>query len=141
MNKLRKTVLVLDRQSDVCKQISEEIKKLGYHDLCVGDLGGLWPLIDSRDRIHTVVLADPDSSMKGLKATLMALKQLTAGTPIIFTTGQNEPAKEKELRKIGVFFYHVAADGMTPLVEAIRSAMNEAVRMDLFVPAADAGQV
>ena len=134
---IRNAVLVVDEKGDASNQISEELRKQGYHTVCVGQAETFLPLIESRDRIYTMVFVDKDFSPEAAGESIKRLKQLGPGVPIVFTTAENVLQKEKEVRKSGVFFYHVKGDGMEELIKAVVSAMEDAIMKDNFIPGFD----
>ena len=130
---IRNAVLIVDKNGDIGDQISERLRPRGYHTVCVGEAESFLPLLESMDRIYTILCVDQNFRSEALKQHIKVLKILGPGVPIIFTTAMNEPQKEKEVRKAGVFFYHVKTDGMKRLTNAIVRAVEYAIMKDMFI--------
>jgi DNA-binding response OmpR family regulator len=131
---IRNAVLIVDKKGDTSGQTSEELRKQGRYSITVEHLGTVIPLIESRDRIYTIVLVDQGLSLDDLIEDIKILKQLGPGVPIVVSTAENSPQKEIEVRKAGISFYHLKDDGMEELIKAVISAMDHAVMKGNFIP-------
>lgn len=131
---VRNAVLIVDKKGDTSGQLSEELRKQACHSISVEHPATLFPLIESKDRIYTIVLVDQGRSLVDLIEDIRILKQLGPEVPIIVSTAENSPQKEKEVRKAGISFYHLKADGMEELIKAVLSAVEHAVRKGNFIP-------
>ena len=137
---IRNAVLIIDKKGDTSRQISKELRKQARHSISVEHPATILPLIESRDRIYTIVLVDQGLSLGDLIEDIRILKQLGPGVPIVVSTAENSPQKEKEVRKAGISFYHLKADGVEELIKAVVSAMEHAVIKGNFIPGLDTGE-
>ena len=134
---IRNAVLIVDKKADTSGQISEELRKQGRHSISVEHPATILPLIESRDRIYTIVLVDQGLSLDDVTEDIRILKQLGPGVPIVVSMAENSPQKEKEVRKAGIAFYHVKGNGMEELIKAVVSVMEHAIMRGNFIASLD----
>jgi len=132
--KTRKTVLIIEKENSIEKKIKPWLTKQNYYVFKLERADVVVPLIDSKDRIYTIVIVDDNPDAGFLDANLKILKQLGPDVPIIVTTSNNEPAKEKKIRESSVFYYHMESAGEDELIDAIKCALNAALEQDHFMP-------
>ena len=132
--KPRKTSLIIERERSIEKQIEPWLRKQGYHMCKIEKADVVVPLLDSKDRIYTIILVD-DNPVEGfLSANLKIMRQLGPDVPIVVTTNSNDPAKEKAIRESGAFYYHMKSAGLDELKTAIKCGLDAAVKADHFMP-------
>ena len=132
--KTRKTVLIIEKENLIGKKIEPWLKKQGFYTFKIERADVIVPLIDSKDRIYTIVLVDDNPDAGFLDANLKILKRLGRNVPIIVSTDNNEAAKEKTIRESSVFYYHMESAGEDELIDAIKCALNAALEQDHFMP-------
>ncbi len=132
--KTRKTVLIIEKENSIEKKIGPWLKKQGYYTFKIERADVVVPLIDSMDRIYTIVIVDDNPDAGFLDASLKILKRLGPNVPIIVTTGNNDSAKEKTIRESGVFYYHMENAGEEELIDATKCALNAALEQEHFMP-------
>jgi hypothetical protein len=132
--KARKAVLVVEKGVALTDAIYPLIKAQGYHALSTANVSAVPLLVDSKDRIHVVVLVDENTNDCSLLRGMNLLQQMGERVPIIVTGSKNDPDKEKNIRAAGVFYYHLQQDGIDELITAISCAMKHAVEKDAFIP-------
>lgn len=130
----RKTILIFDPKRAVITKIGPLLRKSGFYTLGIENIREIPFLIESNDRIYAILLVEGADSPEAALEMLKALKLNGGGTPIVFASETNEPRKEQNVRKIGIFYYHTAAEGMEVLYQAVISAMDYAYARDIFLP-------
>ncbi|MFH1491356.1 MAG: hypothetical protein ABII06_20810 [Pseudomonadota bacterium] len=126
-------MLVVDKGKNISAQITAQLRPHAIFALCVEEFEDFYPLLDSRDRVYTVVYVDQNHSPEVLKEHIRCINTLEPGIPVVFTTMNSDASKERAVRKAGVFFYHVRGDGMKMLGEAVLRGMEYAVRKEIFI--------
>ncbi len=130
----RKTVLIVEVKHKVGRQLTPWLRKQGYHAIRIERPGTILPLLDSNDRIYSMVLVDDFPLEGSLLENLKILKHLGPKVPIVITTSENDSEKEKQIRKSGIFYYHLKNEGTDDLKDAVSCALKEAVEDELFMP-------
>ena len=130
----RKTVLIIETEATLTEKIAPWLRKEGYYAFSIDKADAIVPLLDSKDRIYAIVLADDRPSEESLSENLKILKQLGPEVPIIVTTPLNDAEKEKITREAGIFYYHVKSAGMDELKTALSCALECAIDRGLFMP-------
>ncbi len=132
--KTRKTVLIIEKENSIEEKIKPWLTKQNYYVFKLERADVVVPLIDSKDRIYTIIIVDDNPEAGFLGANLKILKRLGPDVPIIVTTSNNEPAKEKTIRESGAFFYHMESAGDDELIDAVKCALDAALEQDHFMP-------
>lgn len=125
MKKQRKVVVIAEAGSVLTVGLLPWLAERGYLFQTVDDIDDIVVSLISRNRI-SVLLVD-DSIGELVCDDIAIVRRLFGDIPIIVTTKQNDAEKEKNIRKLGIFYYHVKALGMDDLKTAILCAMRDAV--------------
>jgi DNA-binding NtrC family response regulator len=129
MKQQRKIVVIAEPGSDLTANLLPWLAERGYRFQSVDNMEDILISLISRNRI-SVLLVD-DSVGELLCDDIATVKRVFGEVPIIVTTKQNDAEKEKCIRKLGVFYYHLRAVGMDDLKTAISCAMQDAVKSHL----------
>ncbi len=130
----RKTVLIIETEATLTEKIEPWLRKEGYYAFSIDKADSVVPLLDSKDRIYAIVLADDLESEDSLGENLRILKQLASEVPIIVTTPLNDAEKERNAREAGIFYYHCESAGMDELKTAVSCAIEYAIDKGIFMP-------
>ena len=130
----RISVLILEQENEVAANLEPWLREKGYYLVKIDRAEIIVPLIDSRDRIYTIVLVDDFSVEGSFVENLKILKQLAPKVPVVTTTQFNNPEKEKIIRKHDVFYYHIKNEGVDELKTSILCALEESVTEGIFMP-------
>ncbi|HIJ58387.1 MAG TPA: hypothetical protein HPP41_01810 [Deltaproteobacteria bacterium] len=121
----KKMVIIAELGSDLTANLLPWLTKRGYRFQTVNNIEDIVASLISRNRISVLLV---DDSIGGLVCDdIVIVKRVFGEVPIIVTTKQNDAEKEKCIRKLGVFYYHVKALGMDDLKTAVSCAMQNAV--------------
>jgi len=125
MKMKKKMVIIAELGSDLTANLLPWLTKRGYRFQTVNNIEDIVASLISRNRISVLLV---DDSIGGLVCDdIVIVKRVFGEVPIIVTTKQNDAEKEKCIRKLGVFYYHVKALGMDDLKTAVSCAMQNAV--------------
>ena len=130
----RIAVLILEQNNEIADSLQPWLRKKGYYLVKINRAETIVPLIDSRDKIYTIVLVDDFPVEGSFVENLKILKQLGPNVPVVTTTQFNNAEKEKEMRKHHIFYYHIKNEGMGELKTSISCALEEAVDDGTFIP-------
>ncbi|NVL90041.1 MAG: response regulator [Desulfobacterales bacterium] len=122
----KKMVVIAEQASDLTATLLPWLTERGYRFQAVDDMEDIVASLISRNRI-SVLLLDDTVSNGSICDDIAIVKRMFGDVPIIVTTKQNDAEKEKYIRKLGVFYYHVKACGVNDLKAAISCAMQDAV--------------
>ena len=131
---VRKTILIVEKEPGLVKEIYLWLKEQGWYCLSIDRVEAVIPLVNSLDKIHIIILVDSVHGNGFMWEQIRMLKNMDDHVPIIFSTSANDADKEKNVRNLNVYYYHVSKFGMDDLKEAIASAMKYAVENDYFMP-------
>jgi DNA-binding NtrC family response regulator len=127
MENKKKMVVIAEPGSELTATLLPWLSKKGYRFQAVDDIEDIVISLISRNRI-SVLLLDDTVSDGSICEDIAIVKRLFADVPIIVTTTENDPKKEKSIREEGVFYYHVKGFGMNDLKTAISCAMQDAIQ-------------
>lgn len=127
MKKQRKVVVIAEPNSELAITLVPWLAEKGYRFQTVDDIEDIVISLISRNRI-SVLLVDDSIGERNVCEDIAIIKRMFRNVPIIVTTEENDPEKEKCIRKLGVFYYHVKALAMDDLKTAISCAMQDAIQ-------------
>ena len=120
----RISVLVLEKKDDVAESLQSWIRKKGYYLVKIDRAETIVPLIDSRDKIYTIVLVDDFPIEGSFIENLKILKQLAPHVPIVATTESNSLDKEKGM-KLGATDYIVKPFAIKDFLARIEKVLQD----------------
>lgn len=129
MKKKRKMVVIAEPNSELAATLLPWLAEKGYRFQAVDDIEDIIVSLISRNRISVLLVDDGIGEL--VCDDIAIVKRMFGDVPIIVTTKQNDAEKEKCIRKLGVFYYHVNALGMDDLKTAISCAMQDAIQTHL----------
>ena len=131
---LRDTILIMEEGNTLSNGLQSRIRELGYFSIRVGKSDGLVPLLNCRDRVGAFLFVDEAHKVLGKSCMeLKILKAISYGTPVLFSTAKNDPEKEKQVRHLGLFYYHTADTGLDDLAMALGCAVRKSVMTSMFL--------
>ena len=130
---IRKTLLVIETTGRTASALDKWLRENGRHCLWVKRLDVAIPLMDSKDRICAVLLVDDDPVEDSFVNNLKILKQWSRKVPVVVATAETNGALEKNIRELGVFYYHTADSGIDELKTAVECAFEKALKDNLFM--------
>jgi len=123
---IEKSVVIAEQQSELAAKLGPLLMKNGYQVQVVHDTEGIIRALNVRNRI-SVLLVDDSIAERSVSENISIIKKIFSNVFIITTTNNNSPEKEKNIRKEGVFYYHIGATGIDDLITAISCAMTRAI--------------
>ena len=130
---LRKAILIIEKNGRMTDRLSTYLRSQQTHILSVSKLDVILPLMESNDRVYTIILVDDDPNDESLNANLGMIRQWSEEVPIIISISANNPALEKSIRQKGIFYYHTEQEKPEALHEAVKCALDKAVRDNTFL--------
>ena len=130
---LREALLVIENKGQLAAFISKWLRSRGRHCVWVKAVDVISLLLESSDEISAILLIDDDPVEDSLVNNLKMLRQWSRTVPIVVTTVQNNSGLEKEIRELGIFYFHTKIDGMADLKTAVVCALDLAVKENLFL--------
>jgi DNA-binding NtrC family response regulator len=127
MKQQKKIIVIAEPNSDLTASLLPWLAERGYPFQAVDNIEDMVISLISRNRIF-VLLLDDTVSEGSICEDIAIVKRLFADVPIIVTTRENDPNKEKSVREKGVFYYHVTGFGINDLKTAISCAMQDAIQ-------------
>lgn len=137
---IRVSILIVENKGQLAAILSKWSRSRGTYSLWVKRPKISIPLIESRDRFYTIVLVDDDPAEDSLIINMKILKQLAPKVPIVISTPKSDYELERKIRKLEVFYYHLADAGIDELKTAIECALKKALTDNTFMsrhPAAE----
>lgn len=122
MREKTRTLLVADSGSGLAYELDPWLAEMGYAVRVVGDIKDV--LITLQCENVSVLLMDVQLAAGMGYDALSIIKGLCRDMPIIVTTETNNPEQESNIRRKGIFYYHVKSFGLEELMLAITSAMS-----------------
>ena len=131
---LRDTILIVEKGNTLTNGLQGRIRELGYFSIRVEKSDGLVPLLNCRERVGAFLFVDEAHKVFGNSyMELKILKAISYGTPVLFSTAENNPKKEKQVRHLGLFYYHTADTGLDELAMALGCAVRKSVMQSMFL--------
>ena len=127
---MKKKVLIAEPKSELTPKLHPRLTKKGYQVQVVNDTDGIIRTLNFNNTI-SVLVVDDSITERFVSEEIAIIKRMFGNVPIIVTTEENDPEKEKRIRKERVFYYHIKGFGMDDLTTAISCAMKHAIQNDV----------
>jgi len=131
---LRDTILIVEKGTTLTNGLQGMIRDLGYFSFRIEKSNGLLSLLNCRERVGAFLFVDEANKVfRESYMDLKILKAISHGTPVLFSTAENNSRKEKQVRNLGLFYYHTADTGLDELAIALGCAVRKSVMKSMFL--------
>ena len=120
---VKKAVIIAEPKLELAAKLHPWLTEKGYQVQVVNDTEVIISALNLKNTI-SVLLVDDRITDRFACEDIATIKKKFGDVPIIVCTNTNDPEKEKRIRKVGVFYYHIKGAGMNELTTAISCAVK-----------------